>query len=378
MENHSEFNFQYPQTLHDIWRISHRLEPIPLSEDSQPTIHSEEEYNKAYSQLLNDLIQICRSIRVIKTEEEAKEAANDYIAYLLSKGGPETFSSKSYLGNACRKYLARKNNPMQYEMNEILREALHSLANEGKIKCDSASKGKNYSKLTLFALSSCRNNEAEVAAREDYLKNKHKVSSYTTTARAGDWEKTRMITPENAKQLILELLEAFGSWVTIEDLMYAMQNHIPEQCQIVSIEDKRVDSDDAALNAYENIADPNSHNTYMEDYSQQQLRLKAWQISEVLWKKICAVSTKTFCLYYLPKNWFQKSVTLDSVGPSSTVGDQNQKLEFIVKVGLMKYIESENRLLKQIIMIIRQLFLHRCTEIGYKPDLSTTVTNERS
>lgn len=376
MESHSEFNFQYPQTLHDIWRITHRLEPIPLSEDSQPTIHTDAEYEKAYSQLLNDLTQICGSIRVIKSKKEAKEAANDYIAHLLSKEGPETFSSKSYLGNDCRKYLARKNNPVQYEMNEILREALHALANEGKIKCDFASKGKKYSNLTHFALSSCSKNESEVATRDNYLRNKHKVSSYTTTARAGNWENTRMITLENAKLLVLELLDAFGSWVTIEDLMYAMSKHIPEQRQIVSFE-----TDNVTRNAIENIADDDyDDEEYMDKFHIHQINIKALQLSEILWERICAVNTQTFCLYYLPKKWFdKKKVTMDTLGASSTVGDQNDKLEKIFQKGLKRYLlENGNRLTNLILRKFPKIFLYRCTEIGYKPDLSTTVTNERS
>lgn len=374
----SNFNFQYPQTLCDLWCWVHHK---PVTDQS--TIQSNADFSNAYETLWNKLTEflVKSTIPGINHDENAaKDAASDYITYLMLQSGPEAFTSESYLRNDCRKYLARKNNPVQYELNEILREALHDLERLGKIKRDSASVGKirYQQKLTMFALPTCKNDESMVADQEDYLANKHKVHSYTTTARGGDFEKTKIITPTDAKSLVLELLDAFGSWVRMDDLMRAMQNHIPEQMQ--EVYSMYENNPEQKTDPIENIPDETyDGEEYMDSYTIEAVRIKTWQLSEILWEKICAISTQTFCLYYLPNTLFQKNVSARTLGASSTISDQNDKLRKVFMKVVGNYMsENGNGLTKLIMRMFPKLFLHRCTEIGYKPDLSTSVNKERN
>jgi hypothetical protein len=167
------------------------------------------------------------------------------------------------------------------------------------------------------------------------------------------------------------LLKAFGKWTNNKDLFDAMKRHIPEQFCEVKVFDKE------GNDMLENIPDPNTVFSVkdFEEFYTEQADLKSSQLSERIWDEIKKVSVKVFCLYYLPNEWFNKSTTMASVGTTSTVSDQNKKIQGIVRTelaGFYKDFQEYGYLdmaCKRIMQIIPAILKGRCTENNYNPDL---------
>ncbi|MBO5306975.1 MAG: hypothetical protein J6C40_03120 [Lentisphaeria bacterium] len=102
---------------------------------------------------------------------------------------------------------------------------------------------------------------------------------------------------------------------------------------------------------------------------------KSYEAAERIWERVCKISDKVFCQYFLPKIYDIK-VTQSSVGPSSTVSGQNQRIENIYADELKEYMVDRDKLetrdrkrMDCISDLILQKLDGKCTEKGMNPHL---------
>lgn len=364
----SNFEIQYPQTLDDMWHYAH---------GSKSCAMTEKQCGQAWSALQQTLVGYAVNQKLTRSPEDG---VLDYITNLLTGNGPLNMASYKHLIRDFRKFLVAESDPVSKELSDIQHEALLALEKAGKIKRDNESQGKNISRMTFFALTDYRGSEHDVAVFEDYKKNADSVPCYFVKIRGGNAEKTQLLSPQNAQDLILRLLNAFGKWTRTDDLLKAMKKHVPDQYQEVKVTDK--DGNDML----ENISD--SDHAFpldeLEEFYTEQADLKAAQLSESVWAGIKKVSTEVFCLYYLPVTWFAKKVSMKKVGATSTIGDQNKKIEKVVQkelAGLMRDFKEFGMLdaaCRRVLQIIPKILKGRCTENKYNPDLLCEDTTERN
>lgn len=315
----------------------------------------------------------------IYCRQDALDAANDYLCDLLRGICPGNITSHSILIANMKRYLAWKRNPVQSEMVKILFAALRTLEKAGKIKRDENSIGRNISGRTWFSLSDCKN--PGCAGRDDYERNRSKVPSYRTVIRANDPERSRIIPPKSARDLVLHLLDAFGGWTLSSDLLWAMQFHVPEQLKYVS---PQADPDSLSeLDPTENIPDAEAQN-YIYEYDHEAVEMIAGETVRRIWDQVSKINDKLFCLYFLPQ-YLPDAIAdavLEDFGPHSTAADQNKRITKIMAEELSAYKfhsevsireqAAENAVLQKISSNLHQ----NCTEKGYIITLHKAETEE--
>lgn len=352
-----EVAIDYPETLVNIWKYTHN-EDLPE--------FSKEQCGKLWLKLENILAGNFKdNIPGIKNYCEAQDAARDFLAAFFQAACPVHINSMSALIANAKKFLARKNNPVQYELNEILHEAILDLEKQQLIERDESSRGHKISSNTWVALTGT--SVACQASMSDYEKNQQNVENFTTKLRNGSAEHSRILTPADAKSLVLQLLKAFGGWTKKTDLFTAMQNHIPEQMRIVDIQAGNEDNEVSL----ENIVAV--EDDYMDEFDAMQINRIAGMAAERIWKRICEVSNKVFCLYYLPKTFTECDVKLEDIGASSTVSDQNRKISNIVQDEMKNYLNAndgdKSLAIRHTVKKILRSLCGSCTESGYNPGL---------
>lgn len=349
---------KYPETLVKMWLYSKSSE--------EEILFTEQNFTDAWEQISEILKKEIKNLPNMSDESDCTDAANDFLVMLLQGKCPDNIKSESILKQECKKYLARKRNPQQYELNLILCAALRSLEKEGQILRDNASEGKRISSHSRFLLASIPA-DSPVSDISNYEYNRNTVSLYRTKIRANDPEHTRILAPSDARNLILELLYAFGGWTRKGDLLKTMQNHIPEQLCIVQ---------NVAGEAQEiDIENQEGENFSYYEYEFKAAMTKSYEVAERIWKRVCKISDKVFCLYFLPKIYDIK-VTQSSLGATSTVSEQNQKIETIYADELKEYMVDRDKLeirdrkrMDSISDQILQKLDGKCTEKGMNPHL---------
>ena len=362
---------KYPDDIVLLWNHAHYSAETASREDECRII-----WENLFSSLTNILKQ--SNIPGIKKDEiESQDAANDFISHLLTGVCPKHITKESILVSECRKFLARKRNPVQYELNDILHTALLALEGQKLIEREDAGKRKRISRIIKFALSGTES--SVLGSWECYRENSAEIPRYVTICRNNDWEHTRILTPENANDLVLKLLQAFGGWTQVQDILRAMMNHIPDQ--FILEKNERVDTEDSRKDDIK-FADKEGEN-YIFEHETQLSYMIGMESSDQIWEKICKISHKVFCLYSLPKYYYQKDITLKEVGNTSTVSEQDKKIMRILKEELedLKICFSVTAHERTVILGIIQkiiLFLkNRCTENGYSSDLYCNENEER-
>ena len=348
----------YPDTLVNVWKYTHNEASFEFTEEL---------CGRVWEKLISVLAGCLKNkVPGIESFQDAQDAAQGFLVEMLQSACPVHIRSVSILVSNAKKYLARRNNPVQYELNEILHEALNDLEKSGVIERDAASRNHWISNQTLFAVAGTP--VAQKASLKDYENNRDTVGSFTTKLRSGSPEHSRILAPADAKELVMQLLKAFGGWTNKSDIFKAMQNHIPEQMRVISAHTM----DDEDNDYLENIAaDPDDN--YMDDFSAMQIKRISGIASERIWERICKISNEVFCLYYLPKNILQKDVKMEAVGKTSTVSDQNKKFTRIVRDEIGNYLQENNGyesvLIKRTVNKIFRNLYGCCTESGYNPGL---------
>lgn len=362
---------KYPDDIVLLWNHTHYSAETASRADECGII-----WEKLYLSLANMLKK--SNIPGIKNNEmEAQDAAIDFISHLLTGVCPEHIARESILVSECRKFLAKKRNPVQYELNDILHTALLALETQKLIERENAGKKKRISGTIKFALSGTE--PSALGSWEKYQEKSSEIPRYVTICRNNDWEHTRILTPENANDLVLKLLQAFGGWTPAQDLLRAMMNHIPDQ--FILEKNESIDTEDSRKDDTK-FADKDGGN-YVFEHETQQSYMIGIESADHIWKQICNVSQKVFCLLSLPKYYYQKDVTLQEVGKTSTVDDQNKKIMRILEEELkeLKICFSATAHERTVIFgIIQKIFCFltdRCTENGYSSDLYCNENEER-
>lgn len=361
-----------PQDLVEAWNYARS------SADKKMSQREEKKFEDIWCTLQKKLAKnlTCSKVPGISGEDEALDAASDFLANLFTGPSPDHIASISFLVQQMRKFLAKKRNPVQYELNNILRNALLTLEKRGEVKREQGYRGEKITNKTRFALIDIDSSEQLTAQRDDYEFNKLHgknffIASHKNTGK--NIERKRLVAPSDAMALTVYLLETFKGWTKLEDLQWAMPFHIAETLQIVPL---YTDSDsENAVPIEKGI-----NEDYAYGFELQQQNLVCNEMSSRVWEKICKISDKVFCLYYLPKELFgQKGVTLSSLGPTSTVGDQKDKIAkifFAERFNLELYNDESHkqhyRLMLGTMNKILQDLQGRCTEKGYSPSLNNS------
>lgn len=350
-----------PDDLVRLWESAHQA---PGSGGREPELSLI--WEKLYKSLAGSLNR--ENTPGITNNDDGIDAAMDYIIFLLKGSCPQHLKSFNLLHKNFRKYLAKNRNPVQYELNQILHTALLFLEKEGAICRGEAYLKKNIMQDTLFALAGTPGEC--MGSIMKYEQNKSSVPHYTTKIRNNNPEETRIITPENANDLVLKLLAAFGGWISKQELLSAMMKHIPEQFIIqLKFGKDEEDQDDQAANIASEC------DSYIYEHEREQSYAFGFEMTEKIWERITQVSSKVFCLFFLPKNLYGQKVKLADIGPKSTVDDQNRKIVRILEEELVNFKDYFAQTYKERDvqnLVVRKIFdflQNRCTEIGYSPDL---------
>lgn len=370
---HPELKF--PEDLVLLWNSAHNIQPgMPADVFSSKWI--------AVQKMLSGYI-IKNRLPGIVSYQDAQDATNDYLVSLFSGICPDNVISHSALIANMRKYLAMKRNPVQYELSQILHLALRTLEKEGLIKRDESSIGKHISGQTLF-LRTDRTSDFR-ASRENYERNRKNVPFYRTVVRANDLEHSKIIPPESAKDLILNLLDSFEGWTDTKDLLWAMQFHVSEQLKFIPEQElvpKNQDPDSPAGNPISDLPDGQA-DTFIYAFDQESGDMIAEETAQQIWIRVSEISDKVFCLYFLPKSLsLDYSAKLEDFGPSSTVSDQNRNLKKIMEEELQNYasyseVSERERIAMKAVLNKISLNLHRnCTEKGYNMPLLSDETGK--
>ena len=338
----------YPQTLVLLWKYEHGMDVGDFNAE------------EAWLSVI-DVLK-----RSLPNQKDKYDDVMFCLTTLLQdSSAPTCIRSRYSLIAKARQILARENNPVQYELDDILREALLKLEEQGVIERDEASKGHRISKSTLFAFKGT--STTKKASLEDYEKNKHTVQQFSSKIRGNSPEHTRILAPADALKLVEQLLKSFGGWVQKTDLLKVIKNHIPEQLTVVSLSG---DSNEG-LNLLENLP-AEGEDDFIDEFDRLQAANIANSASNRIWERICAISDKVFCLYYLP-GLSDNNVSMKDIGNTSTVSDQNKKISTIVKDELKNYKDYNNSYKASAVeaalnKILANLF-GKCTESGYNTPL---------
>lgn len=339
---------EYPASLIKVWAFVNGIEDYPEAE---------------IVALYNGLVyELCKD-----QHWDARNEPIDYFLHLVQSSCPNHINSCGIMRKDARKFFARRNNPVGYEMNDILHKALLALEKEHKIVRDNDSSGytiKNHTRFALPATSRLR-----YGKMSNYEKNCHQVPHFATKFRK-DAEHTRMLTHENAKKLVLELLKAFEGWTEKTDLLDAFSKHIPEQFWVINAPD----------NGWLEALSDGEEDPMLEFYREQASNIVS-ESSKNIWDKICKISDKVFCLYTLPKVTTDRApIPLETLGKSSTVSDQNKKLSEILLSELKCNVDefrNDKKFIRQILtsMIdeIYQNLTGRCAGCGYQVPIGDIV-----
>lgn len=346
-----DIQIRYPDDLVAVWQYVHADPECPLHEN---------EFAKKW----NGLCQILMGVPLPRgnTKDRRLNSARDFLVSLVKEIQKPSITTQNALIARYRSYFARKNNPAGHELSQILNGALHDLVKAGKVRTNAT---RNlYSANALFVLAGLK--DPKQRHMTDYRENMSMVSRYTTKCRGGDWEKTGLLAPSDAQKLCLELLAAFGGWVTNRELLSAMQNHIPEQFR----EGPMPESSEKDGTQFD-PKDPQGGG--MSAFKEEQARCMGYEFAESIWAKICKNYTNTFCLYYLPKYYYRKNITQDVAGPTSTVSDHCGKIGTIFQECLGEYVTGRddgwNSSVRMTMSVICENLSGRCSEKGYPSDL---------
>ena len=316
-----------------------------------------------------------------KNKKDDNEKSQSVGLLLKSPGELEAKTQISYLVKDLIRESA-KSNKEGYELSVKIYSAIRVLEDKGVIIRDAASQGKYLSKITHLKLASAPDRPASY---DDYQNNAHKVGQYKTLKRGGSVNKSSIITLGEAQELVMELLEAFNGWVSIENLQRAAYKHTPEQMRIIKVMDMKKDSAANETNAFDMLGKI-TEDDYIQDFYNQQAEKLVKEKSEQIWKMVCEITKgdELFCLYYIP-NRFQDNKTdqspnkiLEDFGSSSTINDRNKKLDKIWKdelqslpgvKGYFRVDAMQNRIVFDMGIGILINLHHRCTEIGCNPHL---------
>lgn len=391
MDTPRHFEVRYPDTLIEIWKQINPPHESKLSPD---------EVGKAWMSIVQQLAKTAKEIikehnnRIDEktAEEESQDAASDLLCSLMKKplGEIELKTQYQYIVNDLRKQIAKRDNPGGHELSEIIREALRELEKDKVVLRDMSSQGKRISQMTSFKLASSPDRNADF---NDYETNAFKISRYETEKRGDSIEHSRIITPQKAKKLIVELLEAFNGWITWGLLFKAALKHSPEgSCFRIVRGDPESDesrSEDESLSRKaqhvfyddreENILDEEAAYEFYGEQSLEIIRDKTRQT----WKAICDINgTKFFCLYHIPKHYGNKKdkkPVLRDFGAPQTMSDKDKKLEELWKEeflslpdgqGARRFSSLQHKAVRFIVSSVFLNLYRKCTENGYDPHLS--------
>ena len=355
----------FPDDLLFVWDYAHYKVAI--------TKQNESRYSECWNFLINVLAKTVSSVTDLRLASPREEALDFLANEVLHGSRPETITTIGLLKRNFKKYIAKKNNPVQYELDCILRNALHELERKKLIKRESGEINNNICGNTRFALASITIPESETADWAAYEVRKNKIPRYTVKVRANDWAKTKIIPPATACELILHLLKAFGGWTCKKDLLAAINNHIPEQLTVVGSE--TITQNDNDSNPSDNIVDECSE-FFIYEHDVEHAQFNANGLSRAIWDNICQVSDKSFCLYFLPVHLYCRTeITQSAAGESRRVSEDCKKLSSIFSAHLKHFNELSlnhkqiTQSIKNVFYEIRQNLSGKCTEKGYSPHL---------
>ncbi len=357
---------KYPDTLVAMWNYVHGNASI-LSDDKW-----EKNYNILQKKLRMFFRQKLQNIPGMNNEN-FNDIANDFLVELFKVGSvcPSFITSSSVLFAQAAKFTAKKNNPAQYELHAILYNTLRKLEKNKKICRDKKSQKHRITQMTYFALPDTpADKKAEI---DNYRNKKNTIPFYTTKLRNNNSEKSKIITPKDAEELVFKLMEAFDGWVPTNMLFNAMQNHVLEQLEIVHLQPMEDDDKDPILN----FAAPDE-DIVVDEFQKMQMQHIIVSTCNKIWTRISEVSVKVFCLYYVPGYYGQK-VSMKDIGSTSTVSDQNKKIDSIIREEIKNYANAEdlNPSDKELTFCLKNIFRNlnkKCTESGYNVNLCNSGT----
>lgn len=303
-----------------------------------------------YNMVFDKICQIFGSITKMERSKgiytgcgnSTRDEAADFFVELIKGNIPGTIITDNDLGREIRRWRTIKKSPANYELFLIISAALLELE-EGKLP-----------KFKVLRMSDKKfNNSAEtawtMAAFKDqcgdwqkYESKRAEIGTYGTNKMKSVTREGKMITPSNAKELVIKILESFGGIVLMSDILKAAKNHLADDCFIKMV------SEDA-----QNGEGNDNEDTIQTRYSTKSTPLVEAQFfsiafesdnrTTIVWNKINKMMKtrtgsvnghKILCLYLLPKYLGEKPPVLADFGPKSTVENINNNVMAILKASL--------------------------------------------
>jgi len=245
------------------------------------------------------------------------DLAHGFLHDVLAKGESVTIETRSGLRTAIKRHWHRMRNPAARELWETLSEALTNLAKEGNARRLDANweTARNHNGAQWTSSPDTEGlSHADLGAFETRCEDVPRCAPPTQGWLPEGKKPRKVISPSRAAELAAKLLDCAEGWVSMGELFAAFR-------QKVHCFDYR-ELDETSASSFED--------GYVPEREESLLAL-AGDLAARIWGKVEASGlARVLCRYFLPKFFRHQEVTLQSLGASSTVGDQSDEVKRIL------------------------------------------------
>jgi hypothetical protein len=270
------------------------------------------------------------------------DEATDFFVELIKGNIPGTIITDNDIGREIRRWRTIKKSPANYELFSIISAALLELEKGEMPKFKvlrMSNKEFNNSTSTIWALAGF---EKRDGSWEKYELKRADIGTYATNKLKSETRTGKMISPTNAKDLVIKLLESFGGTVMMSDIVKAAKNHLAEDCFMkIVVDDVQGGDENATEDKIQTCYSAKS--TPLTEAQLVGIIFEADNRANIVWNEINKMMKtrtgkvnghKILCLYLLPKYLGEKPPVLADFGPKSTVENINNNVMAILKASL--------------------------------------------
>jgi hypothetical protein len=286
------------------------------------------------------------------TSAEPNDFATDFLVWLRSQG-IHKISSMTGLRALMERCRVQLSDPAGKELWEILSEAFHGLAREGKVRRVDAPHNEVNSNSAIWTSASPEFDQPFELDRFEEKVKAVPLPRFSARSLKSEKRTAKVLKPADAKLLINTILDAAGQPVSFGALFCVAKRHV-FLCQILPPDDEKIEHWTADL--------PPHTVKWMEE--------EATQIATRLWSEVSRIGhCELLCGYFVPKYFLGKKVALKESGNPRRVEEKVQEIKALLKREL-----GSGTLSDEIRFLIRAVGSHLaelCSENNQDNDLSS-------
>ncbi len=311
--------------------------------------------NCAGEQDYNDLLEAIKMISggVAKNERAVKiysgnstdvnNEGMEFLIHLIKGGITGRVVSKQDISREFRRWRMIEKAPADYDLFMILSKAMLELEKDGEVLRLSNNTFRNGGS-TIWALPGLKD---KIGSVENYQQKCKEIGTYRTNKINSSIRQGKMISPPNARMLVIQLLQCFGGSVAMSNIIKAAKNHLCEECFPKIIPESAIkDSYNTDEDSLEDAIQTRFHGktTPLTEARARSIEFESDTRASTVWDQISGIMQKrtgkvdghkVLCLYLLPKYLSDSSKpVMDDLGPTSTVENINREVMSILKTTL--------------------------------------------